>query len=285
MKLKVFVIGVLTAALVIVYIKKTTVSVELVHPIPHHIENPKPSEGGPEFKPEVMSHIKAINGLNQKNKSLASRYATVEIKCANNMPVTLRSLLVYEKDKNFRMINRSTFGRETDMGSNDDQFWFWSRRMEPPTLYYASHTDLIKTPLRPPLNPLWLMECMGVEEITTKNSKARKHDEYWAIYQTRVSNLGTLLTKMTLIDPHRKRIIGHYLYDADKQLMASNEVVEFVEHDGVFVPIKTKMCWHEEGVVMIFDFSNIEINSTNMDSTWWTMPNMRRKQDMTKLTP
>jgi hypothetical protein len=29
-------------------------------------------------------------------------------------------------------------------GSNDNYFWFWSKRMDPPVLHYARHEELAK---------------------------------------------------------------------------------------------------------------------------------------------
>jgi len=285
MKTKIAAVIILFILIGFVYFMKTkTLSTELVHAIPVHIESPGEGEGGPEFEEEVLSLIADVNTRNKMVQSLTCNEVTIQATHEGGIPITLWSELHYQKDRRFRMVNRSRMGKEMDVGSNEEQFWFWSKRMRPPTLYYADHSDLIKVPLRPPLNPLWLMECMSVSKVDTKNAKARKHGDFWAIYQSRVSTLGTLMTKMTLIDPEHKRIVGHYLYDNEDNLIASNELLEFADCAGTSVPVKSKMCWHEEGVVMIFEFADLAINS-QIKEELWAMPPSWNKQDMAELTP
>ena len=43
------------------------------------------------------------------------------------------------------MISNSFLGKETDVGSNEKQFWFWSKRMKPSVLFYSEHENLNKT--------------------------------------------------------------------------------------------------------------------------------------------
>lgn len=285
MRTKIIVAVILSFVITRFYIDKTkNLSINLVNPIPEYIEPPKEDQSGPEYEKEVLVLVADVNSRNKNIKSLECDKVTIHTTREGGVPITLWSEIYYKKDKYFRMIDKSRLGKEADIGSNDKQFWFWSRRMKPPTLYYAKHTDLIKVPLRAPLNPLWLMECLNVTEIDTKNAKARKHENYWAIYQPRVSTLGTLMTKMTLIDPQYKRIIGHYLYGENNQLVASNEILEFTKYGNTFVPIKSKMCWQEEKLVMILQFKDVKVNTIPKEEMW-TMPDYPVKKDMTKLLP
>jgi hypothetical protein len=255
---------------------------ELVNPIPSQIEPPPTDQSGPNNEQEVLDLIEDVNTRNKNIQSLECKNLTIKTTKKGGIVSSLWGELYYKKDKLFRMINRSRFSKESDIGSNQNQFWFWCHRMDPPILYYAKHSDLIKVPLRAPLNPIWLMECLNVTEICTKNSKARKHENYWAIYQTRVSNLGTLITKMTLIDPQYPRIIGHYLYGEDNQIIASYEILEFLEYANTFIPIKSKMCWHEENVIMVLYLEDTKVNTIIAENVW-ELPNYKNKRDMSTI--
>jgi len=256
-------------------------STTLINPVPYHI---KPPQTISENNKEALDAIKRINARNASIRSLECHNITIRVNCPGTPPVNLKSEMAYEKDKKFRMINQSVLGREADVGSNDQQFWFWSKRMRPPTLYYANHSDMIKVPLRDPLNPLWLMECMNVQEIATKNTEIRQQEKYWAIHQTRVSLLGALVVKMTLIDPQEERIVGHYLYNSENKLIASSEIVAFAKCGSVYVPTEMKMCWHEENMSMLFQFTQIAVNTKIKDTTW-ILPNYLRKKNMAELLP
>ena len=55
-------------------------------------------------------------------------------------------------------------GPELDLGSNDEVFWFWVRREQPPALYYCRHDQFAASPARQtlPIQPEWLIEAMGI---------------------------------------------------------------------------------------------------------------------------
>ena len=38
-------------------------------------------------------------------------------------------------------------GREIDLGSNDELFWFWIRRNDPPGVYYCRHAEFASSPI------------------------------------------------------------------------------------------------------------------------------------------
>lgn len=263
-----------------IYLQKTRISAAPVHDVPSQIVVPIREQSQPltEEEKRAMSCIEAVNEKNRQIKMVVCE--DIVIQADRDFATTLWASVFYEKDKRFRMKTESRTGLETDVGSNDQQFWFWSRRMRPPTLYYADHADLIKTRLRTPLHPLWLMECMGVTEIGFKNTVVKRQGEYLAAFQPRVSTLGALVTKMTLIDPKKQVIVGHYLYNQDDVLIASNEVIEFhTTYDGHMVPKKTKVLWQEEGVKMLFDFNGIQVN-TPINPAHWNLPDYRRKTNM-----
>ena len=53
------------------------------------------------------------------------------------------------------------------MGSNDELFWFWVRRAQPPATYYCRHDQFAASPARQdfPIDPYWLIEAFGIAEL------------------------------------------------------------------------------------------------------------------------
>ncbi len=76
--------------------------------------------------------------------------------------IAVKSSISYEKSLNFRMINSSFFGKEVDVGSNEKEFWFWSKRMKPPALFHTIHDNLKNTNLKTPFHPLWIKEIIEI---------------------------------------------------------------------------------------------------------------------------
>ena len=55
--------------------------------------------------------------------------------------------------------------REVDLGSNDQEFWYWIRRSDPPYQVYCSYQALSEgkvTQLPFPFQPDWVLETLGM---------------------------------------------------------------------------------------------------------------------------
>lgn len=202
-----------------------------------------------------------------------------------NMPILLQQgqftarvhgELAMEKDKFFRLkICHPLTGKEMDIGSNDQIFWFWSKRMKPSALYFSKHQNLNKTMLRSALNPNWLLESLNVGDINVENIEISKFNDFWAIIQSRIDSSGDNVTAMILVDPKKEIVLGRYLYNKNGKMMASTEYNEFINH----IPHKILIIWYEEGITLTWDLENLKFN-TNIDPTLWIIPNINNKIDM-----
>src|SRR5262249_45096578 len=83
----------------------------------------------------------------------------------------LRGKLVAQKGRNLRLTAGAVGSQELDLGSNDQEFWFWVKRGEglkkgePSPQFYCSYRDLIEGKVRVmpvPFQPEWLMETLGM---------------------------------------------------------------------------------------------------------------------------
>ena len=54
----------------------------------------------------------------------------------------------------------------TDIGSNDEKFWFWVQNEKDRSVYYCNHDDLESTTLGVAYQPDWIVEAMGLKPIT-----------------------------------------------------------------------------------------------------------------------
>jgi hypothetical protein len=213
--------------------------------------------------------LEKINLENSKIKSFSCSDIEISI---DNLPFRLQSFLIYKKNLNFRMIVQSFVGKELDMGSNKNHFWFWSKRMKPPGLYYAEHKDLYKTRLRTPFSPQWIIESLGFEEI--KKAKISKSGKHLIIEENYLNAMNANIIKKTLVNIESRTIIGHYLYEGDV-LVASSETIEYTNN----MPHKIRIIWHEENIGMTLKLKNSNING-NFNDSYWSMPNYRNKINM-----
>lgn len=225
--------------------------------------------------------INLINQINQRNSKVQSLYyskihSTLR---QGSKSGKLNGFMAFEKDKNFRMIQNSIFGKEIDIGSNNIYFWFWSKRMKPSILYYSQHENIMKSGLRTPFNPLWIMEIVGLKNIHHENAAVIQLDNFWAIVEERMSTEQKLVTKVILIDPAKRASVGHYIYNKDGQIIVSAEIKEYYDIDGLLVPKEIEVIWFEENVMMIWSFDQPQINQ-KIDQNLWRIPRQEKMKEL-----
>lgn len=231
----------------------------------------------PKTEHEVYSLVKTINERNNKILNVFVENMTIKVK--QNISITVHGRLVMQKDKLFRLnVWHELFGKEMDIGSNENTFWFWSKRMKNPALYYSKHENLNKTMLKTPLNPMWLIESLNMGAINIENIEIAKFKKFWAIIQPRKSALGESVTVVTLIDPQKNVVVGRYLYNNIGKLVASAETSDFNQEPktGILLPKKIFIIWYEENIEMEWHLHNPKIN-TEINPSYWMMPNFKNK--------
>lgn len=229
-----------------------------------------------EMDPELTRLVNLINERNRKMKTFVCD--NISIRIQNRSLLRLSGELFYQKEKKFKMVIKSFAGHEVDIGSNEKQFWFWSKRMDPPAVYYSDHENLLKTGLKTPFHPMWIKATLGFDLVDTSNSLARKRGDFWEIVQIVKGVRGNNVTKITLIESTKGLVVGHYIFEKGS-IVASSEVIEWSEINGFFIPVNVRIKWHIEDIEMSWTFLNGKINSA-IDYQKWVMPSHDLQIDM-----
>lgn len=230
---------------------------------PNYLEENKPILN--QISKENSSKIiKIIEEINEKNKKIKSLTSKLNIHLNHKISINVSGDLYFEREKNFRMNIFSNFGKELDIGSNENLFWFWSKNSN---LYYSEHKNLNQTQLKTPLNPNWLLESLTIMELKKENIEFGKFKDFFIILQKRKGIQNETVTIATLINPNNKRIIGNYLYNKYGKMVASAEINEFYEE----IPKKIFITWYEEGITMEWILYNYKINIP-INKNIWELP-------------
>ncbi len=269
------IIGVIIASFfVIEQVDRNTVYVSnpsiLVSPLNH-----------PPATPEhpAMADIRAM-------KEMVARINTMEcnikVTVQAQIAISLRGFIAMEKPKRFRfLINRRWSGsNEFDMGSNDEEFWFWSRRMKPSALYWATHENAHNTRLKTAFNPIWMMESMtGV--LDTENVEIEKYKEFWKITKKDIGAREQKVLRITLLDPKKKVVVASYVVDEmTGKPISTSEVIDWRQSDEFGYIAKTlKIIWHNENIALRLELQEPKINQP-VESKHWLMPNRTPKVDI-----
>lgn len=188
----------------------------------------------------------------------------------------LSASLYYEKDKNFRMIVRSFLGKECDIGSNKDIFWFWSKRINPPTLHYALHKDYTKTRLKTPFNPRYMMDSLGLGKINLEG-KINELEDKFVVVENTINTIGQPIAKFTFVSKKEEKVTGFMISDSTGAPITSGEVLEW---DGD-KPKQILYVWFEEDISMLLEFRN-SFTNVLIDPKYWELPPIEPRIDMGK---
>jgi hypothetical protein len=232
--------------------------------------------------PEDATAHDIIVQLNENSRKLRGwRTTNATIATRGNMLVpSVDAKIFIESPSNFRLVAESIVGREVDLGSNPDQFWFWVRRNEDKQVVVASH-DLSPEQMRRfpfPFQPDWIMETMGViemnpdEELTVEPGPPGSY--LVSLIGNRASPQGFKIRKVTVVNRISGVVREHSLWDARGQLIARAVLPSYARDKATqaWVPSKIELDWPQAKVGLTMTLSDIEVNPARFASDTWKRP-------------
>ncbi len=226
--------------------------------------------------PTLEQVIAAVNQNNSQIQSFSTNQASIS---GRGFPA-LRASVAFQRPQRFRL--RAELGvlgsTELDLGSNDDLFWFYVKRNQPPALYYCRHDQFAASPARQmtPFEPAWLIEALGVAEFdpALPHQLTCLPNDKLRIDTIRNTPDGPV-TKVTFLDGSQGYILEQRLYDAHRQLLARS-VASGHRRDpasNLVMPTAVQIFCPPAQLEMRIDLGNVQINRLSGEATaLWTMP-------------
>ncbi|HEY2157038.1 MAG TPA: hypothetical protein VGH33_15525 [Isosphaeraceae bacterium] len=171
--------------------------------------------------------------------------------------------MALERPRSFKLdVSATVKGKIADIGSNDQEFWFWAQSKKDNSIYVCSYDEIDRSPLSAAFQPDWIVEAMGLRTITREEARqmtSKGADVPGAVklVSTRKGANGETLTKETILDTSG-RIKEHRLYQGqgrDRTLLASATVTEFKpvktdDGESVMLPYHFRLDWIPEKLTL-----------------------------------
>lgn len=226
--------------------------------------------------PQIMA---AVNQNAQKIVSYQTNNATITIPGALGIPALKGNIAAMRPGRVRLQASTSLTGPEVDMGSNEELFWFWVKRNEPPAVYFAKHSQAAGSAAQQlmPIEPQWLLDAMGLAEFkpTDRHDGPRPgRDKNTVEITSFVQSQNGPLTKRTVVNSRNAQVLEQHLYDGSGKLLASaiSRSHRYFPETGVSLPQEIEIRIPPAELAMTIDVGTVELNRLVDNPAMWSLP-------------
>ena len=228
----------------------------------------------------------AVNQNSSRIVSYQTNNASITVPGMPGIPL-LRGNIAAQRPGRLRLqASTAITGPEVDLGSNDELFWFWVRRNDPPALYFSRHDQFVGSAAQQlmPVEPQWLLDALGMMQFspTDRHEGPLPHSdgtiEIRSILQTRS---GTM-TKSTVIDARRAWVLKQHVYDTAGTLLASAiaRSHRFYPAIGASLPQEVEIHMPVAQMSLSIDVGTVALNQVADNPALWSLPAMSGYQQI-----
>jgi len=225
--------------------------------------------GGQQFSsatPTANELVKYLNDNSSRVQGLQCEQLDLDI-TQKLQSFHVEAKLACQKPRNFRMRAYALGKTEADVGSNEQEFWFWVGKGEP-YLFHCSHQDFAtgKPRMAFPFQPEWVVEAIGLGEYdASKDRRVEVRGNSIQLIEQATSPQGKPVRKVVVFNRGRDQVQvrAHLLQDATGKQTICSAVITEVQQDrttGAVVPKKVELNWPEERLTMKMKLDGLTVN-------------------------
>jgi hypothetical protein len=237
---------------------------------------------------EIPTVAKLVDYLNDNASRIQGmRCEDISLTCSQgSQSFNLMAQMVVQKPRNFRMLGKVAAKDVVDLGSNDQEFWWWISQGDP-YQFYCAYKDWNEGKVRNvnfPFQPEWIMETMGMGPYGPPEKYVREYDnDTVKLIEKTISPQGKAVRKVIVFQRRPKQIPSAQVSDfllvdeASGKEICSAHVSE-VQLDGVrtnaILPRKLELRWPEMKVRLGLKMDHVSVNPGNMPMTAFVRPSL-----------
>ncbi len=237
----------------------------------------------PQILPENATRDQIVAAVNQNSsriQSLSATGVTITIPDVLNLPL-LSGNMAAERPGRFRLTAGTIAGQELDVGSNDELFWMWVRRNQPPGVYFCRHAQFANSNIRQmmPVEPSWLLAAVGIVDIDPASvfdgPLPSARGQGTVELRSWLNSASGRLQRVTVIDARRAWVIEQDIYDpSGTQLLASARADShrYYEREQVSLPDRVTIQLPPANFRMQINLGVMQINQLAPNPQLWALP-------------
>jgi len=192
----------------------------------------------------------------------------------------LSAQVACEPPRRFRLrAQTAVTGSELDIGSNDDLFWLWIRRHQPPVMLHCRHDRYEQSTARRllPIRADWMPELLGLVNFRPED----RHEGPFPLpdgrleIRSRIAASDGELLKSTILDGTTGLVVEQHLFTATGERLASCRTTRHRvdPQSGAALPRFVEVSWPASGIEFQLELTTISTNVPSSDpGQLWQMP-------------
>jgi hypothetical protein len=242
-----------------------------------------PGPSAPQVLAEGATRDQIIAAVNQNStriQSLSVTGATITIPGTLGLPI-LSGNIAAERPGRFRLTAGTAIsGQEIDLGSNDELFWMWVRRNQPPAVYICRHDQFAGSNIRQimPVEPKWLLAALGMVDIDPASVIDGPHPHGIGMVELRtwLPSASGNLQRVLVIDARRAWVVEQHVYDPTGTTLLASAVAEshqYLELQQVSLPQRVAISLPTANLNFKIELAAVQVNQLTGDrQQLWALP-------------
>jgi hypothetical protein len=226
--------------------------------------------------PTVAALVKYMDDNAQRVRTLRCDDVDLGVSHGIIQLANLPTQLACQQPRSFRMSAKFAGNDEVDLGSNDQEFWFWIRKMDPHQFFCPYQALDEKRPVRLPFpfQPSWVMETLGMgtygpPERYNLVVEGNPRPKRYKLIEHTYGPQGNKVLKVIIFnaieqkDSNSPQITDFLLLDeaSGKELCSARILEVYREGPGVVVPKRLQLRWPEEKITLTLRLSRPMVNA------------------------
>src|SRR5258705_7791477 len=217
--------------------------------------------------------VAAVNKNDSRIQPITAPGVTIPIPDMLALPL-LSGNIAAERPGRFRLTAGTIAGQEIDIGSNDELFWMWVRRNQPPAVYFCRHTQFANSNIRQfmPIEPSWLLAAMGIVDIDPASvfdgPLPSARGQGTVELRSWLPSASGRLQRVTVVDARRAWVIEQDIYDqSGTTLLASARADShrYYPEEQVSLPDRVTIQLPTANLRMTINVGPVQINQLAAD--------------------
>lgn len=226
--------------------------------------------------PSAQQLVAYLNNNGQRVQAIQCNQVSIDAKQGNQTAPGLDGLMVCQKPRNFRLKAKVIGQPAVDIGSNNQEFWYWISKVEPvPYVFHCNYDELDKGNVRLPFpfHPDMIVSALGMGEYDPSKQYEVKVNqqnielvEPVAIYQGKQVRKSTVFQRKA-ISQGKYQVAGHILRDIQGREICNATVYEVQQsrETGAILPQRIKIVWPEEKMEMLLRLNDMQVTTVTPD--------------------